>query len=431
MGLMVALLPYGVDAEDIAHPDGLPIDELHVTSRYYGHPDDDFVEDLRERVMAVAAEHAPFVADIVSHGTLGKESPPATVLHLASPNGEFEDIHEALPDPPEDSDAKSYPGYRPHLTLGYGVPEDHAESIDDTVGIKFDRIAVANNGDWFVASLTGDSRPDDDSMPGLDDGDDHEGIVAAIPTDCPHCGPDADTEMVSEADHGGGYRMRCNDCGHEWDDPNMSHGARTAAAKKGKKGKNPFALFKKTKAKTPSFTKKQRDAMAESGEAMSDGSFPIRDGHGEQDLANAVQAIGRAKDRSAAEAHIRKRAKALDMEDKLPFWIGKPARKAGLTPGWGYITDNDVHVHMRRLARTAAADPRMKGGGKHQKCFHGSKATCKSVRWIAAYTAMRERRGFSKKKAAMIANAMQRAWEEGRPWGAPGRKGLIKKRHTV
>ena len=57
-------------------------------------------------------------------------------------------------------------------------------------------------------------------------------------------------------------------------------------------------------------------------------------------------------------------------------------------------------------------DPRP--GGSKQKCFHGSPATCKSVKWIAVYTALREKRGMTKSKAAAIANAMHNRWKTGR-----------------
>lgn len=387
MSVMVAFLPYDVDAEDIAREGGLPVDELHVTSRYYGKkPDPQLVDRLRDLVIDIGASFAPFVADITAQGNLGKDD--ALVLHLASPHGEFEHARDMLPEPGDD--VTTYPGYTPHLTLGYKMSEDEADQVDDSVGIKFDRIALAEDGDWFVVQLDGDRPP------------------------AAHIGAD-DPDVV-------GYKpMMGYDELTEWkDDMPMP---RVAGV---------FKLFtKKPKGKTPAFTKKQRDEMAESGEAMSNGEYPIRDKHGEQDLANAVAAIGRAKDRAAVEAHIRKRAKALGLTDKLPPWIRKESKTAGLEPGWGYATPADVHAHYNPRVRTAAIDPRSKGGGKHQKCLHGSKATCKSVHWIAAYTALRERRGFSKKKAAMIANAMHRAWKEGRPWGAPGRKGIIKKRKTV
>jgi hypothetical protein len=59
----------------------------------------------------------------------------------------------------------------------------------------------------------------------------------------------------------------------------------------------------------------QREAMADSGEAMPDGSFPIAD---EADLKNAIQAYGRAKNQSATAKHIAKRARALGLSDLLP-----------------------------------------------------------------------------------------------------------------
>ena len=59
-----------------------------------------------------------------------------------------------------------------------------------------------------------------------------------------------------------------------------------------------------------------RDEMAKSGEAMPDGSYPIRD---EEDLHNAIHAVGRGgADHDAIRAHIIKRAKALGHSDAIP-----------------------------------------------------------------------------------------------------------------
>lgn len=63
------------------------------------------------------------------------------------------------------------------------------------------------------------------------------------------------------------------------------------------------------------FTQAERDAAAESGTAMSDGSFPIKNA---KDLANAIKAIGRAKDQAAARKHIIQRAKDLGLTASLP-----------------------------------------------------------------------------------------------------------------
>lgn len=63
------------------------------------------------------------------------------------------------------------------------------------------------------------------------------------------------------------------------------------------------------------FDTAERKKAAAEGEALPDGSFPIKN---VSDLKNAIRAIGRAKDVAAAKAHIRKRAKALGATDLLP-----------------------------------------------------------------------------------------------------------------
>lgn len=60
---------------------------------------------------------------------------------------------------------------------------------------------------------------------------------------------------------------------------------------------------------------KSRMRAAEAGEALPDGSFPIRDG---ADLKRALQSFGRAKDKGAVKRHIIRRAKALSKIDLLP-----------------------------------------------------------------------------------------------------------------
>lgn len=64
-------------------------------------------------------------------------------------------------------------------------------------------------------------------------------------------------------------------------------------------------------------SKKTREQAAESGEALPDGSYPIRN---ETDLKNAIRAYGRAKDseRSKVRKHIMKRARALGKADLVP-----------------------------------------------------------------------------------------------------------------
>jgi hypothetical protein len=63
------------------------------------------------------------------------------------------------------------------------------------------------------------------------------------------------------------------------------------------------------------YSEDERMELAEEGMALPDGSYPIKNG---DDLKNAIQAYGRAKDKEAAKAHIMKRAADLDMEDMIP-----------------------------------------------------------------------------------------------------------------
>ena len=63
------------------------------------------------------------------------------------------------------------------------------------------------------------------------------------------------------------------------------------------------------------FTAAEREKAAKEGTAMKDGSFPIEN---KDDLANAIKAYGRAKNKAAAKRHIIRRAKALGATDMLP-----------------------------------------------------------------------------------------------------------------
>lgn len=63
------------------------------------------------------------------------------------------------------------------------------------------------------------------------------------------------------------------------------------------------------------FPEKERQALSKEGEAMKDGSFPIRN---TQDLKDAIRSVGRAKDPAAVRRWIKKRAKELGKESLLP-----------------------------------------------------------------------------------------------------------------
>ena len=63
------------------------------------------------------------------------------------------------------------------------------------------------------------------------------------------------------------------------------------------------------------FSAKQRRRDASSGVALPDGSFPIEN---EEDLKNAIRAVGRASDPAKAKAHIRARARSMGLSSLLP-----------------------------------------------------------------------------------------------------------------
>ena len=73
------------------------------------------------------------------------------------------------------------------------------------------------------------------------------------------------------------------------------------------------------------YTAAERKAMAKEGEAMADGSFPIKS---RSDLSNAVRDWGRAGGAAAVKKHITARAKALGCTDLLPAdWPGSTQKK--------------------------------------------------------------------------------------------------------
>ena len=88
------------------------------------------------------------------------------------------------------------------------------------------------------------------------------------------------------------------------------------------------------------FSDEQRGEMAKEGLALPDGSYPIAN---KEDLSNAVQAYGRAKDKSAAKRHIIKRAKALGAESMIPAnWVaGGKSEENGDTKSDGTAVDSE------------------------------------------------------------------------------------------
>jgi DNA-binding ferritin-like protein len=98
-------------------------------------------------------------------------------------------------------------------------------------------------------------------------------------------------------------------------------------------------------------SQKVREKLAKSGEALPDGSYPIRN---VSDLRKAVHAYGRSKpsDRAKVRRHISKRAKALGKPDMIPDeW--KTASASGMELS---IAVADMRSRISSTSLTAAAD---------------------------------------------------------------------------
>lgn len=116
----------------------------------------------------------------------------------------------------------------------------------------------------------------------------------------------------------------------------------------------------------------KRREMAGKGTAMPDGSFPIANA---RDLANAIQALGRAKDRAAARKHILSRARALGLLSKLPdSWSVKEARfDPHLHPRDRRGHWRDVlGIHVPKLADAPAARGMERPAHEHTTKMPGS-----------------------------------------------------------
>jgi hypothetical protein len=79
----------------------------------------------------------------------------------------------------------------------------------------------------------------------------------------------------------------------------------------------------------------ERRRMAEMGQAMPDGSFPIKT---REDLSNAIQSVGRASNYDAAKRHIIRRARVMGMISMLPEnWNIKKSL-------WNNMFDPNIHI---------------------------------------------------------------------------------------
>lgn len=108
-----------------------------------------------------------------------------------------------------------------------------------------------------------------------------------------------------------------------------------------------------------------RKRMAKNGTAMPDGSFPIAD---VDDLRNAIQAIGRAKNPDAAKRHIRKRARALGAENLIPDTWSSEGETFRRGAGWVTHPKETARLHRYWTKGPGAAKIRWGVPGDFNRC---------------------------------------------------------------
>jgi hypothetical protein len=89
------------------------------------------------------------------------------------------------------------------------------------------------------------------------------------------------------------------------------------------------------------YSSSSRRRMAESGEAMPDGSFPIAKA---DDLRNALQSVRQQSVSESARRHITSRARALGLTDMLPEDWKK--RDQSMDKFWGGIVNGPMNYKI-------------------------------------------------------------------------------------
>jgi hypothetical protein len=132
----------------------------------------------------------------------------------------------------------------------------------------------------------------------------------------------------------------------------------------------------------------ERRKLADEGKAMPDGSFPIANC---DDLKNAIQAIGRAKNPEAVRRHIVKRANQLDCGQHLPedWSLAAAAFAPGTHDGPGWITDPIPTARIRRywVKGEGAAKIRWGAPGDFNRCRLQLAKYVQNPDWLAGLCA--------------------------------------------
>ncbi|MFD0352888.1 2'-5' RNA ligase family protein [Streptomyces sp. NPDC127110] len=155
-GAMIALrLPPEVAAQ-IAHPQGTPAEQLHITLAYLGdaaalggHPD-----DLRDIIAPAATGRAPLKGSIGGIGKFpdsGNGIPTWVPVDVPGLTELRQHIVETLGTSVYSEKVRGEHGFTPHITLGYDLPDVPPVAATP---VTFDQVAVVRGPDTMLVPLT-------------------------------------------------------------------------------------------------------------------------------------------------------------------------------------------------------------------------------------------------------------------------------------
>jgi hypothetical protein len=121
------------------------------------------------------------------------------------------------------------------------------------------------------------------------------------------------------------------------------------------------------------FKTEERKKLSAKGQAMPGGGFPIRNS---QDLKNAIQAYGRAKNKAAAKAWIIKRAKALGLTELLPEgWLEEAEHAETMEEALSHHGVKGQRWGVRRSKRQLERAARQSPEHKNVQALKGKKSS--------------------------------------------------------
>lgn len=166
-GGMIAWVPREQDADKLKVIDSNaePAEELHVTIAYLGNDvtnaSAEQVREWAQAVWATASDLGPQTVTVFGHATFNPDGDTCAV-YLVGDNDTLMSVREELADV---TSQKQHSPYIPHITAGYGVPQELLSYAGDVV---LDRLRLAIAGDVVDFPLTGKNESKESTVDELE-----------------------------------------------------------------------------------------------------------------------------------------------------------------------------------------------------------------------------------------------------------------------